>query len=268
MLKRLSLAVIVCIAALPALSEPVSEITIQLQPENPPAAAERKVPSASSRSHTSDGKEKIGDYGVIVKDFATIYKTPSFKAVSRGVVPANETVIIQMKKSGFTGVLLEDGTTGWIADPAVRQVPIEVFAKRTYLPSRIMGYDSGKIPFSEIITHSMAFSKTPYVFGGTSINAGMDCSAFVREIFKRMGISLPRTAREQANVGVDVPRDPEQMLVGDRLYFRYKNSYIDHTGIYVGNGYYIHCNASKHGVSCDELFGPRTFEKLVSVKRF
>ncbi len=267
MLKSLFLAAIVCIAAMPALCEPDSEITIQLQPENPPAASERKVPSASSRSHT-DGKEKIGDYGVITTDLAIIYKTPSLKAVSRGVVPFNEKVVIQMKKSGFTGVLLEDGTTGWLLDSAVRQIPIEVFAKRTYLPAGIMGYDSGKIPFSEIITHSMAFSKTPYVFGGTSINAGMDCSAFVREIFKRMGISLPRTAREQANVGVDVPKDPEYMLPGDRLYFRYKNSYIDHTGIYVGNGYYIHCNASRNGVSCDELFVPRTFGKLVSVKRF
>ena len=265
MIRKIIYLILVCLAAAPVLCEPVTEITVLLGEEK---EAPRQTPSVSSRAHSSDGKEKIGDYGVIITDFATIRKTPSEKAVSRGVVPANETVIIQAQKAGYTGVLLEDGTTGWILDAAVRRVPIEVFAKRTYLPSKIMGYDSGKIPFSEIITHSMAFSKTPYVFGGTSINAGMDCSAFVLEIFKRMGITLPRTAREQANVGTDVPKDIEHMVVGDRLYFRYKNSYIDHTGIYVGNGYYIHCNASKHGVSCDELFVPRTFSKLVSVKRF
>ncbi|MBP5273803.1 MAG: C40 family peptidase, partial [Abditibacteriota bacterium] len=218
-----------------------TDVTIQLGVETQP----ERTKTEASRSHSGDGKVKIGDYGVIITDFATIRKTPSMKAVSRGFVPVNTYVVIQFRRDGFAGILMEDGTTGWIRDGEVKAVDMDVFARRTHIPSKLMGYDSSKMPFSDIITHAMAFATTPYVFGGTSISGGMDCSAFVREIFRRKGINLPRTAREQATVGTDVPKDIEYMQPGDRLYFRYKNSYIDHTGIYIGNGYYIHCNASK-----------------------
>ena len=147
---------------------------------------------------------------------------------------------------------------------------MEVWAsQKTDLPSKgISGYDKGKIPQSDIVLQSFNYMKTPYVFGGTSITNGMDCSAFVRDIFSKLyKVNLPRTARQQATVGVDVPISQATMKEGDRLYFRYKNSYIDHTGIYLGNGYYIHCNSSKHGVSIDYLWDKRPSSKLVAVKR-
>ncbi|MBQ0105620.1 MAG: C40 family peptidase, partial [Armatimonadetes bacterium] len=120
-----------------------------------------------------------------------------------------------------------------------------------------------------LVEFEKQYSKTPYVYGGTSITRGMDFSAFLRDVFKKMyGRELPTTARQQATQGVDVPINQLLMKEGDRLYFKYKNSYIDHTGIYVGNGYYIHCNSYKHGVSVDYLWDKRPYSKLVSVKRF
>jgi len=215
-----------------------------------------------------DSKQKVGSHGSVVADFAHIYKTSNKKSDTRGFVQFGTTLIIQQEKGSFYGILLEDGTTGWVEKQYIQKTAMEVYAKREKVPTGIIGYNPEIIPFSEFITHSYAFSKTPYVFGGISISSGMDCSAFVREIFSRMGVRLPRTAREQALVGVTVEKDPNQLIIGDRLYFRYKNSYVDHTGIYIGNGYYIHCNASKNGVSCDKLWDPLPSSKLVAIKRF
>lgn len=215
---------------------------------------------------------KLGTYAMVIADIAYIYKNPKQGAERSGLVSYQDIVIVKKQSGGFYGILLEDGNIGWIYAGQLKHYDVEVWAKqnKTDLPETgIRGYAKEKVPQSNIVLQSFNYLRTPYVFGGTSVTHGMDCSAFVRDIFKKVyGISLPRTARQQATVGVDVPINQATMKIGDRLYFRYKNSYIDHTGIYVGNGYYIHCNAGKHGVSIDYLWDKRPSSKLVAVKRF
>ena len=73
---------------------------------------------------------------------------------------------------------------------------------------------------------------TPYVRGGTSMS-GFDCSGFVQWAYKSVGVSLPRTAREQSVLGT--PIDSDEMEAGDIVAFRHpRRGY--HTGIYVGDG--------------------------------
>lgn len=238
-----------------------------------------KKKSATSRSsavkeytHKSGEKIKLGNYAMFIADIGYIYSKPSQNSNILGVISYQDVVIVKKQSGDFYGIMLEDGVSvGWIYAGQLKRYDVEVWAKsvKTDLPDNgVRGYDKNKIPQSSIVLLSMNYRKTPYVYGGTSITKGMDCSAFVKDVFQKLySINLPRTARQQATVGVDVPISQATMKEGDRLYFRYKNSYIDHTGIYLGNGYYIHCNSGKHGVSIDYLWSKRTSSKLVAVKR-
>jgi cell wall-associated NlpC family hydrolase len=85
---------------------------------------------------------------------------------------------------------------------------------------------------------------TPYRYGGQS-PGGFDCSGFAKYIFGQMGIKLPRTAAEQAALGIEVTR--EQLLPGDLVYFRCGGKSIDHVGIYSGNNQFIHSSSPRSG---------------------
>lgn len=252
----------------------VPETTVEKPSKNTPKAKTTKKSdkAVKENKHKSGEDIKLGTYAMVIADIAYIYKQPKQGSNVLGLVSYQDVVIVKEKNNNFYGILLEDGKSiGWLLSGQLKHYDVEVWAKQNPdLPDKgIRGYAKERVPQSNIILQSFNYLRTPYVFGGTSVTRGMDCSAFVRDIFKKVyGISLPRTARQQATVGIDVPKNQASMKIGDRLYFRYKNSYIDHTGIYVGNGYYIHCNSSKHGVSIDYLWDKRPSSKLVSVKRF
>ena len=94
---------------------------------------------------------------------------------------------------------------------------------------------------------------TPYVWGGDSITSGIDCSGFVKKLYGDIGINLPRTAAEQAKVGTRITR-LEDLKAGDRLYFwEKKRATIGHTGLYLGNGYFVHSSRGHNGVNTDQL---------------
>jgi len=99
---------------------------------------------------------------------------------------------------------------------------------------------------ARLLEVAQTYLGTPYVFGGVS-RRGLDTSGFVQAVFRAVGVRLPRTALEQHKVGRLVPRD--QMQAGDRLYFdfvrdarsgRRAPGVVDHTGIYMGGGQFIH----------------------------
>ncbi|MBV4447348.1 C40 family peptidase [Clostridium tyrobutyricum] len=92
---------------------------------------------------------------------------------------------------------------------------------------------------NSIIAYASNFLGTPYVWGGTT-PAGFDCSGFVQYVYAHFGISLPRIASDQQNVGTPVSR--ANLQPGDLVFF---GSPAYHVGIYVGNGSYI--NAPKTG---------------------
>lgn len=113
----------------------------------------------------------------------------------------------------------------------------------------------------------MGFLGTPYRLGGQSIR-GLDCSAFVKKIYEFFEVQLPRTAREQAAVGMSVPRDSLQE--GDLVFFNTKRAF-GHVGIYIGNNNFIHASYKKKQVKVDSLnsgYYSRRFVKGVRLKKF
>lgn len=105
---------------------------------------------------------------------------------------------------------------------------------------------------------------TPYVRGGTS-QGGFDCSGFVQWSYNSVGIQLPRTAREQAQVGKTIRR-VDDMQAGDIVAFRHpRRGY--HTGIYVGDGKFIHSPRKRNVVRINSLDDPYFSKTFLSARR-
>lgn len=86
-----------------------------------------------------------------------------------------------------------------------------------------------------------------YKLGAVAPGKAFDCSGLVQWVMAKFNFDLPRTSREQAKVGRPIPKDPAQLQVGDLLYFG-KGRVVDHIGIYVGDGKYVHAANSRKGV--------------------
>jgi cell wall-associated NlpC family hydrolase len=91
-----------------------------------------------------------------------------------------------------------------------------------------------------------------YRWGAKQPGIAFDCSALVQWIAGLFGQDLPRTAAQQAIVGVEIPKDTAQLLPGDLLTFG-KGRRITHVGIYIGEGKYIHAANKRRGVIESEL---------------
>lgn len=89
-----------------------------------------------------------------------------------------------------------------------------------------------------------------YVYGGTT-TSGLDCSGFVQFVYKKMGVVLPRTASQQARVGLSVSKD--ELRKGDLVFFETVSAGISHVGIYIGDGQFIHASSSKKKVTVSSL---------------
>ncbi|MDO5350114.1 MAG: SH3 domain-containing C40 family peptidase [Lachnospiraceae bacterium] len=96
-----------------------------------------------------------------------------------------------------------------------------------------------------IVAYSKQFLGNPYVYGGTSLTSGTDCSGFVMRIYEHFGISTGRSSRDQAANGRTIAIDAVQP--GDLLFYA-SGDYINHVAIYIGGGQIIHAASSKTGI--------------------
>jgi LysM repeat protein len=118
----------------------------------------------------------------------------------------------------------------------------------------------------KIVKVAFKYKGVPYVWGGTT-RSGMDCSGFTQHVFEKLGIDLPRTAREQSRLGKYVPKD--KLKPGDLLFFRTYASYISHVGIYIGNGKFIQENSGVGEITVNSIsneYFERTYAFAKSIK--
>lgn len=91
-----------------------------------------------------------------------------------------------------------------------------------------------------------------YVWGGTS-RSGFDCSGFVKYVFAKHDLKLPRTSREQWKIGENVPRS--ELIPGDLIFFKNRNSRVSHVGIYTGDNMFIHASSGGGKIRVNEIEG-------------
>ena len=115
-----------------------------------------------------------------------------------------------------------------------------------------------------VVDTAKAALGTAYVLGGTSL-AGFDCSGLVQWAYKHVGVTLPRTAREQAGVGEAIT-NKDDLRVGDIVAFRHpRRGY--HTGIYTGDGQFIHSPRRRSSVKIASLSDPYFRNTFLGARR-
>ena len=119
-----------------------------------------------------------------------------------------------------------------------------------------------------VVSGTMEYLNVPYLWGGTHSGTGMDCSGFTMNVFSDAGFELPRNSRAQYAASRRIK--PDEVLPGDLIFFAMKNpgtAMVDHVGIYVGKGYFVHAGVST-GVHINSVSEPYYFSRLISVRRY
>lgn len=116
-----------------------------------------------------------------------------------------------------------------------------------------------------VVKVAKGFLGAPYRFGGSTIQ-GLDCSAFVRKIYEFFDVNLPRTAREQARVGMKVAKG--DLTEGDLVFFNTRRAF-GHVGIYIGNNQFVHASSGKRDrhVRIDSLDKPYYNQRFIKAVR-
>lgn len=107
------------------------------------------------------------------------------------------------------------------------------------------GVPGGEVRQS-LLTFASQFIGNPYVWGGTSLTDGADCSGFVQSIYREYGYELPRVAADQAYAGTQIP--VEDALPGDLVFYADDSGDIYHVVIYAGDGKTIEAQSGKTGI--------------------
>ena len=102
-----------------------------------------------------------------------------------------------------------------------------------------------------LVAEAQKYIGNPYVYGGTSLTKGTDCSGFTMRIFQKFGISLPRTAAEQARTGTKVSLS--DVRPGDLIFYG-SSKRISHVVIYIGNGQVVHASSKRTGIKISDMY--------------
>lgn len=114
----------------------------------------------------------------------------------------------------------------------------------------------------DLCEYAIQFVGNPYVWGGTSLTKGADCSGFVLSVYKNYGFTLPHYSGAQSNHGTEISYKDAQP--GDLLFYGSSKTSITHVAIYIGDGQIVHANDEKTGIIISNAYF-RTPVKAVSL---
>jgi cell wall-associated NlpC family hydrolase len=165
-------------------------------------------------------------------------------------------IVVKCEQGDYWGVVMQDGSIGWIAKPALQMTAEGVAPDR--LEAMLQG---GR---SDIVGYAVRFLGMPYRYGGR-LPDNVDCSLFVQTVFAANGIKLPRTAHAQAEVGQALSWS--ELQPGDRLLFANRSGHINHTAIYMGDWRFIHASSYDGCVTVDSLTNPHYWSSFAGARR-
>ena len=232
-------------------------------------AAARSLPSRGGGGDSQAGV--VGRLGVVISDKAVISAGREAAGRVLSVCPKGQPLALCGQTPTQYAVLMVDHSLGFVAKSDVQLLDSQVVTNspdgNAEPANAAEGAGGGPLGLSLVQT-AFGYLGVPYVWGGNTA-AGIDCSGFVKAVYAAHGITLPRHSGDQAQIGYDVPKnDWSRWVPGDRMYFACHHAEIDHTGMYIGEGRFIHSSMG-HGqsVAIDRVDGTYYAEHLVCVRR-
>lgn len=217
-----------------------------------------------------------------------VREQPGLEESVLGMVPLEAELIVTEELDGWVKVNIEEGdgyvSTDYVtlstefvkaesieeekarlakeaaATKAAREAASKKMAENSSSGSKT---DSGKTYESptgstgaDVVKFAKQFVGNPYVYGGTSLTNGADCSGFVMSVYSNFGVSLPHSSAADRNVGAAV-NGIENAQPGDII------CYSGHVGIYAGDGQIVHASTSKTGI----IVSSATYRSILSIRR-
>lgn len=184
--------------------------------------------------------------------------------------PNTSSEIVTQVGQGEEMEYVETGADGWVKisidgeDAYVSQEFVTVEEKLdTAITMTELLYGQGVSDVRvDLVEYAKQFVGNPYVWGGTSLTKGADCSGFVLAVFKKYGISLSHSSRAQANEGTKI--SASDLKPGDLIFYGNGKGNINHVAIYIGGGQVIHASSPKTGIKISS-YKYRTPVKCVRV---
>lgn len=187
--------------------------------------------------------ELISTYAVVHADALRVRKEPNTEASIYTQVAQGEMLeYVRTLDNGWVEIMLDDETV-YVAGEYVELE--EQLGTAVTMSELLYGAGVSDIRVS-ICEYAKQFLGNRYVFGGTSLTKGTDCSGFTMRVFEKFGIRIPRNSRAQAGVGTKIKAADAKP--GDLFFYGGKGGYINHVALYIGGGQVIHASSPKTGI--------------------
>lgn len=196
------------------------------------------------------GKDAVAQADSVVKELATVNadglklrEAPSLDSPVYDMVAYGEELEVLDNGSGSDWVGVDfDGNKLYVSSD---YVTVDTKLKTALNMTEFL-YGAGVSDVRvELCEYARQFVGNPYVWGGTSLTKGADCSGFVLSVFAKYGISLPHSSRAQANSGTRIKMS--EAKPGDLVFYA-KGGRINHVAIYIGGGQVISASSPKTGI--------------------
>lgn len=214
---------------------------------------------------------------------------PSLDASVLGLVPIDDELVVLDETDGWVKVDIEEGI-GWVSkdyvnlhtefvqaesreeeearlakEEAERKKAREAAAAKaaseagssntTTITATVSG--EGSEMGKSVAEYALQFVGNPYVYGGTSLTDGADCSGFVMSVYANFGVSLPHSSAADRNQGASVEGGLENAQPGDLV------CYSGHVALYIGDGQIVHASTAKTGI----IVSSASYKKVLAVRR-
>ena len=219
--------------------------------------------------------------GIVNADALNVRTMPTTESPAMGLLPTNYEVTVLGQQDNWYKIDY-NGTEAYVCADYIIITQTDIWVEPTPLPQApaisinpnaiplssglVPSYMGSQIPGEILVEIAKQYICVPYVYGGMSPE-GFDCSGFVKYCYSLMGADINRVACDQALNGIEIP--PEQILPGDILCFAdgISSGYIGHTGIYVGNGYFIHSPRTGYSVEILPLASTSYGFRIKNIRR-
>ncbi|MDO4296178.1 MAG: SH3 domain-containing protein [bacterium] len=234
---------------------------IQSGPVTGYVSAEYVLTGAAAKQAAIDHAELMA---IVSTDRLNARTEPSTEASIWTQISNNERYSVVSQTDGWVEIELDTETAFVSTDYVDVRYAIPEAIKFTPLESGSSG-GSGSGASSrrtQIVNYAMQFLGNPYVWGGTSLTRGVDCSGFTMQVMRQFGVNLPHYSGSQANSGKRI--SSSEMRPGDLIFYTNKGGTINHVSMYIGNGQVIHAASKRSGIKISS-WNYRTPARIVNV---
>ena len=192
-------------------------------------------------------QKEARDYLTVTTSVLRVREEPTTDSDILSKVSKGEKLAVVENKNGWVKVEIND-LEGYVSADYVK-IKTELKTGNTM---KELNYGSGiSNTRVDLVNYALQFVGNPYVWGGTSLTNGVDCSGFTMKIYQRYGIYLPHYSGSQPSYGTKISR--EQMRPGDLIFYGHGGR-IDHVAIYIGNGQIVHASSPTTGIIISNAF--------------